>query len=65
MSDQERDWDTEWLPEQEPVSLEEIEQQICGICHSVINSDGTAEDCQGECDREASEPDGYDPLDFN
>jgi len=65
----------DWYPEGDywaedlPDSLRErLEEQgkVCRICHSVINDDGTADDCAGECDRGISPillPDQV--LDFN
>lgn len=60
----------DWVPEDEldagMTSVDDIEEIKCQICQSIIYEDGTAEDCQGECDLSVADrlvPD--QELDFN
>lgn len=64
MSDYTEEELQDWTPEVE--SYEEATTKKCHICQSIIYDDGTAEDCQGECDLSIADrlsPD--EELDFN
>ena len=37
----------------------------CKFCNSIINEDGSAVSCLGECDREPAIEDDYRPLNFD
>lgn len=47
------------------IFLSDTEVTVCHICNSTIYEDGTAANCCGDCDREASVDRAYVPLSFD